>query len=212
MELLTAMQTYIMDNIQTYRMQMLSHIGICLLCLAVCCMTAIPLGYLCVRHEKYQNRIVAVVQILRIIPSLAVLILLIPILGTGVKPAAAALILLAFPPVLMNAIDGFRDVSEITLENGYAMGMNPQEVFWKVHLPLAMPKIFIGIKIAAVELISSATLAAKIGAGGLGEIIFTGLGLNRTDMLLVGALSVALLAAAVSLLLHFAEKPFARGL
>ena len=206
MELLTSMYTYIAENIQAYRIQMLSHIGICLLCLAVCCVAAIPLAYMCVRYKKYQNSVVSVVQILRIIPSLAILILLIPILGTGVKPAAAALILLAFPPVLMNAIDGFHDVSDITLENAFAMGMNSREVFWKVHLPLAMPKIFIGIKIAAIELISSATLAAKIGAGGLGEIIFTGLGLNRTDMLLVGALSVALLAALMSMVLQLTEK------
>lgn len=84
--------------------------------------------------------------------------------------------------------------------------MSEQQVMWRVKFPLAAPMILTGIKIAAIEVIASATMAAKIGAGGLGEIIFTGLGLNRVDLLLIGGFSVGILAITVGVMLDMSER------
>ncbi|MNN78027.1 Carnitine transport permease protein OpuCB [compost metagenome] len=106
----------------------------------------------------------------------------------------------------MNTVAGLEEVPAFMLETAYAMGMSDWQVLWKVKLPLAAPLILTGIKTAAIEVVASATLAAKIGAGGLGSIIFTGLGLNRIDLLLIGGVSVAVLSIASGLILDGAER------
>jgi osmoprotectant transport system permease protein len=143
---------------------------------------------------------------LRIIPSLAILFLLIPIIGTGTKPALIALVILGIPSILLHTILGFKEVPERVAETGIAIGMTQRQLLRKVRIPLALPYILNGIKIALIEIIASATLAAKIGAGGLGSLIFTGLGLNRTDLLVIGGLSVAVLSLLSSLFIERIEK------
>jgi osmoprotectant transport system permease protein len=147
---------------------------------------------------------------LRVIPSLAVLLLMLPILGTGTAPATLALVLLAIPPILMNTIAGLEEVPDFLLETAAGLGMEEKQIWRRVRFPLAMPMVLTGIRTAAVELVASATLAAKIGAGGLGELIFTGIGLYRTDMLLIGGLSVALLSLSTGLLFGIIEKKIRR--
>ena len=131
---------------------------------------------------------------LRIVPSLAVLFLLIPVIGTGVLPSVIALTILAIPPILLNTAQAFLTLPEATIEAGTAMGMSEQMLFFKVKLPLAFPLIFAGIRTAVVEVIASATIASYIGAGGLGDIIVTGLALLRTDLLIIGGGSVAIVS------------------
>lgn len=196
---------YFRNNMDAYLTSVREHILISLLALMAAVIIGVPCGYACVKHKKYQRWIVSVFQILRIVPSLAVLILLIPIIGVGIKSAMTALVLLAVPPVLMNTAAGLDEVPDFMLETACAVGMTEGQVLWKVRFPLAMPLILTGIKTAMIEIIASATLASKIGAGGLGDIIFTGLGLNRTDLLLVGGISVAVLSIAAGLLLDLAE-------
>lgn len=200
------MMEYLKANHETYLALLMQHVQISLLALMAAVVIGIPLGYAAVKYGKYEKLIVSFFQVLRIIPSLAVLILLIPLLGTGIQPAVTALVLLAVPPILMNAAAGLHQVPAFMLETAYAMGMTERQVVWKVRLPLAMPLILTGIKTALIEIIASATLASKIGAGGLGDIIFTGLGLNRTDLLLVGGISVALMSVASALLLDLADR------
>lgn len=171
---------------------------------------AFPAGCLAARYGALKKALVAVFQTLRIIPSLAVLFLLIPILGTGFPPAAVALVLLAIPPILLNTIAGLDGVPAFMLETAAGLGMTPGQAWRRVRLPLALPMVLAGTKIAVIEIIASATLAAKIGAGGLGEIIFTGLGLNRTDLLLVGGFSVAFLSLAGGAVFVLIEKALFR--
>lgn len=197
---------YFTNNMDTYLVSVKEHIWISILALVVAIVIGVPCGYACVKHKKYKRWIVSVFQILRIVPSLAILILLIPIMGTGIKPALAALVLLAVPPILMNTVSGLEEVPKFMLETANAIGMTENQVLLKVKFPLAMSMILTGIKTAMIEIIASATLAAKIGAGGLGGIIFTGLGLNRMDLLLVGGISVAVLSIAVGLLLDLIDR------
>lgn len=162
--------------------------------LAIAAIIGIPMGYLASRTVRAESLVSAPFQVLRVVPSLALLILLIPIMGTGPAPAVTALTILAIPPVLLDTIVGFKDVPDFMVEAATAMGMTDREVFWKVRVRLAMPMILAGVRTGLVEVFSSATLAAKIGAGGLGEIIFTGLGLNRADLLVLGGVLVAALS------------------
>jgi len=198
--------TYFQSDLDTYMSAVRAHIMISVYALMFAVVIAVPLGIMCVRYKNSQRIVISFFGILRIIPSLAILILLIPILGTGIKPALIALILLGIPPILMNTVAGLESVPEFMLETAASCGMTSKQVWMKVLFPLALPLILAGIKTAAVEVIASATLAAKIGAGGLGEIIFTGLGLNRTDLLLIGGVSVAILSSTASLLFEITDR------
>ena len=187
---------YFMANSAAFWSAVREHVLISAASLAVALIIAVPGGYLCVRYGGLKKTLLAVFQTLRIVPSLAVLFLLIPVMGTGFMPATAALVLLAIPPILLNTVAGLDGVPQGMLETAAGLGMTRRQVWRKVRFPLAMPMILTGVKIAVIEIIASATLAAKIGAGGLGEIIFTGLGLNRIDLLLIGGFSVSVLSLA----------------
>lgn len=189
-----SMLNYLQANATLFFHQVLTHLWVSLLSLAIAAAIGIPFGYLASRTPGSEKWVTGTFQILRVIPSLALLILLIPVMGTGILPAVMALSVLAIPPVLLNTIAGFREVPDFMIETGEGMGMTKRDVFRKVRVPLALPLILAGIRTALVEVIASAALAAKIGAGGLGEIIFTGLGLNRADLLVLGGLAVGLLS------------------
>lgn len=197
---------YFTSSIDAYLTSVQQHLMISLLALMVAIVIGVPCGYAAVEHKQYEKWIISIFQALRIVPSLAVLILLIPIMGIGIKPAMTALVLLAVPPILMNTVAGLEEVPDFMLETAYGMGMTYRQVLWKVKFPLAMPMILTGIKTAMIEIVASATLASKIGAGGLGDIIFTGLGLNRTDLLLAGGISVAVLSIAAGLLFDLIDR------
>lgn len=146
--------------------------------------------------------------VLRVVPSIAVLFLLLPIVGTGFRPSLIALTFLAVPPILINTDAGMRSVSPAIIEAGRGLGMSRWRLLWRVQLPLAMPVVLAGLRRAAVEVIASATLATLIGGGGLGDYIQAGLALSRNDILLVGAVPVALLALVTELALNYAERAF----
>lgn len=202
--------TYFQNNMDTFLSCLAEHIRLSLISLFAAMAIGIPAGYAATTGKFKEKSIMAFFQVLRVIPSLALLALLIPIMGTGVKPAVTALTVLAIPPILMNSAEGFKNVDRFFLEVSDGMGMTKKQRFWKVHLPLALPMILAGIRTAIIEIIASATIAAKIGAGGLGSIIVTGLGLNRSDFLIVGGVSVAILSITAVLILNGLDKLFLR--
>jgi osmoprotectant transport system permease protein len=146
---------------------------------------------------------------LRAIPSLAVLALMLPVLGLGSKPALVALTLLAIPPILINTDVGYRSVDRAAVEAAVGMGMLPAQVLRRVETPLAAPVILAGVRTAAVEVIASATLAAFIGGGGLGDLIIAGLQNDDVGELLAGALCVALLALVAEGVLALTQRQLA---
>ena len=185
---------YFQTNSGQYWQYVGQHITLTLVTLAISMVIALPLGYLGSRNKVVANFCVAFAQVLRIIPSLALLFLLIPFIGTGIIPALIALVVLALPPLLVNTILGFNEVSPLYKEVGTALGMNSQQLRRQIEVPLALPYILNGVKLAMVEIIASATLATYIGAGGLGTLIFTGLGLYDMTYVVIGAVSVAILS------------------
>lgn len=162
--------------------------------LLIALVIALPLGYLGAKNKTVATLCTSFSQVLRIIPSLALLFLMIPFIGTGVVPALIALVILALPPLLVNTILGFNEVSPLYREVGLALGMTNRQLRRQVEIPLALPYILNGVKLALVEIIASATLASYIGAGGLGTLIFTGLGLYDMTYVVIGGGSVAILS------------------
>ncbi|MBQ3704281.1 MAG: ABC transporter permease [Oscillospiraceae bacterium] len=197
---------YFRENSGRFWGMLAAHVQVSILSLGIAVLIGVPAGFLCVRWKKAQKYITGLFSVLRVIPSLAILLLMVPIMGTGTAPAVVALVLLAVPPILMNTVAGLEGVPPFMLETAEGVGMNPTQVWTKVRFPLAMPMILTGIKTAAVEIVASATLASKIGAGGLGDIIFAGIGLFKTELLLIGGMSVALLSLLTGLIFAIIEK------
>lgn len=201
---------YIMINWRNILKLVWQHIDISLISIIFAMIIAIPLGIFSTRCSSLTKLFKGIFGTLRVIPSLAILILCIPIMGTGIKPAVTALAVLAIPPILINTTLAFKTLPAPVLETAFAMGMGKWRTFFTVKFPLAFPLIFAGIKTAVVEVIASATLAAYIGAGGLGSLIFTGLGLMRTDLLIIGGGTVGLLSLSAGFLLNVLDRRITR--
>ncbi|MDF2684568.1 MAG: choline transporter permease, partial [Brevibacillus sp.] len=155
---------------------------------------SVPLGIVLTRTEKWNRYVIGFVNILQTIPSLALLGLMIPLLGIGAVPAIAALFLYSLLPMLRNTFTGIMEVDPALKEAARGMGMTSLQILFKVELPLAISIIMGGFRTATIYTISWATLAAVIGGGGLGYLVFTGLGVANDNMLLTGALATAMLA------------------
>lgn len=197
---------YFSKHWQDYLLLFWQHIYISLIAVALAAAIGIPCGILCLKVPKIKQFVNTFFSTLRIIPSLAILVILIPIMGIGVKPALTALVVLAIPPVLIQTTLGFSQVPAFMMEVASAMGMDERRTFYQVQFPLALPYIMGGIKMAASEVIASAALAAYIGSGGLGVIIYNGISLMKTEYLVIGGVSVAALTLACNLLLGKIEK------
>jgi len=194
MDLLPQTWTYIVENADRFQQAVLVHLGLSLGALGIAMLVFIPLGVLASMGGKLTSTIVGAVAAVRVIPSLAVILLLLPVFGLGWRPALIALTLLAGPPLVINTDIGLRGVDPATLEAATGIGMTRAQRFWRVKFPLALPVIVTGVRTAAVEVIGSATLAAFVGAGGLGTFITSGITLMDERMLLAGALLVTALA------------------
>jgi len=187
------------------------HAGITLLSLLFAILIGIPAGILIVDRKRAASFVLGVAGILQTIPGIALLGFFIPFLGIGLLPAIVALFLYALLPIIRNTYVGITGINPVEKEAAVAMGMNKQQVLFRVQLPLAMPVIIAGVRTAAVINIGVATLAAYIGAGGLGEFIFGGIAMNNTNMILCGALPAALLAIVADQLLSLLQKTSKKG-
>ncbi|MBQ7433808.1 MAG: ABC transporter permease [Lachnospiraceae bacterium] len=203
---MTRLGEYFATHWMDYIWNILRHLEISAISVAFAMIIAIPLGILSTRCHIVEKISVKFWGMLRIIPSVAILIVCIPIIGTGIVPAVVALTILAIPPILINTTQAFKQLPESIVEAAVGMGMNPREVFFQIKVPLAFPIVFTGIRTAIVEVVASATLAAYIGAGGLGEIILTGLGLMRNDLLWLGGITVAVVSLGTGYLLNCIYK------
>jgi osmoprotectant transport system permease protein len=170
------------------------HVFISLSAITMTALLAVPLGFLSAKRPQTGSGIMAVVNMARVIPAPAILALMLPILGTGQFPVLVALVILAFPAVLLNTLTGFRQIEASTLEAAVGLGMTPPQRWLQVELPLAAPSIMNGLRIATVDIIAGATLGAFIGGGGLGVFIVNGLSMGNPALVVVGALPLALMA------------------
>ena len=184
----------------------LQHLGLSAAALLLGALIAIPLGLWLERHRRWAETVIRLLGLLQTVPSLALLAFMIPLLGVGAVPAIVALWLYSLFPIVRNTYTGVRDADPRAVEAATALGMTPGQILRQIRLPLAAPIVMAGLRTAAVITVGTATLAAFIGAGGLGEPIVTGLQLADSAMILSGAIPAALLALAVDALLGWVEK------
>jgi osmoprotectant transport system permease protein len=144
--------------------------------------------------------------ILYTVPSVALFALLIPVLGLGLKPTVLALVLYSQLVLIRNTAVGITEVDPALLQAAQGMGMTNAQRFWRVEVPLAIPVIFAGVRTATVMAIGLASIAAYIGAGGLGVLIFQGISTGNTDQVLTGAVAVSLLALVADGILAYAQR------
>ena len=201
MALLEGTLQYFIQHQGEFWLALRQHLTLSFTSLAISVLLFIPLGIWIARRATAAQVVINFFNGLRVLPSLAILFLALPFLGLGFFPSLVALTVLAIPPVLVNTYAGLRGVEPAVVEAAVGMGMTPRQVLWQVELPMAGPVIIAGIRLAAVEVIASATLAAFIGGGGLGDFITRGFALYDSSIMLVGAVPVALLALGVEIVL-----------
>jgi osmoprotectant transport system permease protein len=188
------------------------HAALVFASLAGAVLLGVPLGVLAARVRRLGQPILIAAGLVQTIPALALLAFLIPVTGTiGVRPAMLALFLYALLPIVRNTHAGLGGVPAGLRQAGVALGLRPRDVLRSIELPLALPTVLAGVKIAAVINVGTATIAAFIGAGGFGERIAQGLALNDETMLLAGAVPAAALALAVHALFEGLERLAVRG-
>jgi osmoprotectant transport system permease protein len=187
----------------------LDHMTLVLIAMAFAIIIGVPLGMFIVQRPTLRNIALGVASIFQTIPSLALFGFLIPIPfigGIGKRTAIFALVLYALLPILRNTYVGLAGIDPAILEAAEAMGMTNSQILWRVRLPLARSVILAGIRTATVITIGVATIAAAIGAGGLGSFIFRGVALVNDSILLAGAIPAALLALLADFLLAQLER------
>lgn len=182
------------------------HLFLVLISLSGAIAISLPLGILAARHRRFGHAVLAVVGVVQTIPSLALLVFMIPLLGIGAPPAILALFLYSLLPIVRNTYAGLHDIPPHMLESARALGLPSAARLRLVELPLASRSILAGIKTSAVINIGTATLGALIGAGGYGQPILTGIRLDDVALILEGAVPAAVMALAAQGLFDLAER------
>jgi len=185
--------------------RLVEHIELSVLAILIGCLVAIPVGLFIGHTGKGAGAAVAIGNLGRAVPSYAMLVIFVPLLGIGFWNALAALVLLSIPPILTNTYAGLQGVDRDMVEAGRGMGMRERQILRGVEIPLALPVILAGVRIAAVQVVATATLAALVGGGALGRFIVDGFALQDYAMLVGGAVLVAILAVGTGRLMTFFE-------
>ncbi|MDQ3045741.1 MAG: ABC transporter permease [Chloroflexota bacterium] len=194
--------TYIREHQDQFYRLLNQHVQLTIYSVLLGILIAVPLAVIASRVEVLAKPMTWFAALGQTIPSLAILALTIPYLGIGFRPALFALTLRAILPIFLNAYIGIRFADPAIIDAARGMGTSNAQLLLMVELPLASPVLFAGVQTAAVQNIGLATLAAYIGGGGLGDLILQGLAMLDTDVLLAGAIPVALLAVLTEFLLN----------
>lgn len=189
---------------------LLRHMLISGLSILFACLVAIPIGIFLAKtsYQWIQSFVFTITNIFQTIPSLAMLAIFIPLIGIGLKPAIIALFLYSLLPILRNTYAAFESIDDGIIESATGMGYSPSQRLLKIEIPLALPYIMSGIRLTTVYIINWATLAALIGAGGLGQLIIGGMGVNNKPLILAAAILAMLLALIVDFLFAKVENIF----
>lgn len=185
---------------------LLEHLQISLTALIAAIIIAVPLAILVGKNKRISELLLQITGVFQTIPSLALLGLFIPFMGIGKVPAVTALIIYALFPIMQNTVTGFEQIDRNLEEAAEAFGMTGREKLGKFELELAMPVIVSGVRTSAVMIIGTATLAALIGGGGLGSFILLGIDRNNSSLILIGAISAAIVAVLFNYVIKKLEK------
>jgi osmoprotectant transport system permease protein len=205
---------YMLDNTGLIIEKLIQHMQITLIAVLFAVIVGVPLGIIISKYEKTGNFILGVANIFQTVPSLALFGFIIPlpfIGGIGYRPAVIVLFLYALLPIIKNTYLGLKSVDPGVIESAKGMGMTSMQMLLMVTLPLAFPVIMGGIRVATVINIGTATIAALIGAGGLGDFIFRGISMSDNRIILAGAIPTTILALGIDFILGLIERKFPLG-
>ena len=191
-----------------FPIQLLVHVELSVVALLIGIAIAMPVALVVYRSPLASAVAVNTGNIGRAVPSLAILALVFPLLGFGFDTALVALVLLAIPPILINASTGLRQVDPQVIDAARGMGFSGTQILGRIQLPIALPVIFAGIRTSAVQVVASATLATFIGGGGLGDLIVLGFQSNNLTVQIGGSLAVAVLAIITEVTFGTLERTF----
>ncbi|UOC13113.1 ABC transporter permease [Staphylococcus agnetis] len=200
------MMDFIVNNANDLFNKTMEHLYISVIALVLAIIFSVPLGILLTRTKRLAKVSLTIASVLQTIPTLAELALMIPLFGVGKVPAIVALFFYVLLPILNNTIIGVESIDKNVREAGKSMGMTGFQLMKGVELPLALPMILSGIRLSSVYVISWATLASFIGAGGLGDYIFNGLNLYDANMIITATILITALALLVDFCLSRIEK------
>ncbi len=184
----------------------LQHLELVAIAIAIASLIALPLGTLAARNDRVRGPLLAVLGAIYTLPSLALFGYLVPYFGLGLVTTEIALVAYAQMILVRNVTLGLRGVPPAMREAALGLGMTPWQAFWRVEIPQALPVILGGVRLATVATVSIATLAGKIGAGGLGTLLFAGLDNDDTNRIVAGSLAAATLAIAADQVLRALER------
>jgi osmoprotectant transport system permease protein len=196
---------YLLNNLDEVLALFLDHLYITGFSLGVSLLIAFPIGILITRYRWLSVPVMGALGIIYTIPSLALIILLIPIFGLNANSVIVALIAYVQVVLVRNIVSGLQSINPSIIEAAYGMGMSVWQCWWRVQIPLALPIVLAGVRIAAVVSIGIAAIGAKFNAGGLGTLLFNGIALGRNDMIWAGAMVLAVFALVVNTALRWLE-------
>jgi osmoprotectant transport system permease protein len=197
---------FILDPANDFLGHTIDYLKICGFSIFVAIIIGVTLGALVSRNAFLAFLALNASGLLRAIPIIAVLILFVPIFGIGLLPAVIALIVIGIPPILLNTYTGIRGIDPAMIEAAKGMGMTTMQIATQIQAPLVTPLVAAGIRTSAVQIIATATLAAFIGAGGYGDYIVDGFNVFNNTELIVGAVSVAILAMLVEVFMSWLQR------
>jgi osmoprotectant transport system permease protein len=199
---------YILENFNRIMVLAVEHFFMFFISLVVATIIGVALSIFATEEgrEKIGKVIVSITGAAQAVPSIAVIALVFIYVGIGKFPAIISLIIYSLVPILFNATSGILSVPKEVIESGKGMGFTKKQILWKIKMPIATPVILGGVRSAATIVIGTAVIASVIGGGGLGDLIFVGLRLNRQEALFAGAISSALMAIIIDRILAIIEK------
>lgn len=203
------MLTFLAHNRHQLLQATLEHFWLVVISMAIAILIGVPLGIFLTRRPRWKTIVLGTNNVIQTIPSLALFGLLLPLPWFGVRAerlAIAALALYAILPIVQNTYAGIAGIDTSLRDAAVGLGLTPRQLLWMLELPLAVPVIFAGIRVATVITVGLATIAAAIGAGGLGEFIFRGLAMVDNNVILAGAIPAALMALAADLILGAIQR------
>ena len=214
MELITDYIEFWQDKYDSIFMYTLEHLLISFVVILLSIVVTVPLAiYMTkMKSNKLKDLIFNLANVFQTIPTVALLAIMIPILGIGFTPAVTALFLYALLPLLRNTYAGIQSIDQSIVEAAKGMGFSPFQRVFKIELPAAMPYVMSGIRVTTVYIISWTTLAALIGAGGLGDLVLAGIGYNDQNMIFTGTIIAILIALLLDLAFAKLEKRLLKNL
>ena len=195
---------YLFDNFDVVWPRVLEHLTIVGISLSIALIISMPVGLFLSRKQSIANPVLGVLGVIYTIPSFALFAFLVPITGIGAQPAIIALVAYSLVVLVRNTMVGFNGVDRSVIEAARGMGMNGRQQLWRIEVPLALPVIVAGMRIATLSTIGLTTIAAWIGAGGLGQLLKDGI--NNPSKLYAGVIAVGVMAIGADLLFRLLEK------